>query len=321
MQGDGLAAVSRNFPGGSRQSRLISLAIRSTIKPLLRAWSYAPWLPWPYRAVDHLGRLLPIGDVAFESVRLADCWAEVAVPRCSQSGRYVVYLHGGGFYVGGRYLHRHMVSRFASALSTPVMQVNYRKLPKNSIADAVRDGVTAYRHVLDLGIDPSRIVVMGDSAGAYLTFTTALGIRDQGLPMPGALVAISPLGQWEPGPRLTAESAGLCAVFPRATPGALLEIAVQKNGAEGLVSPAHCDLAGLPPTLIQASSSEIMHHDAVLMAERLTAHGVSCELQVWPGQVHVFQAAAPLVPESEQAVNEVVSFIDNAVPAAARTVA
>ncbi|OHV05064.1 alpha/beta hydrolase [Mycobacterium talmoniae] len=311
-----------DFPGGSGQSHALRCLLSATVKVGLQAWVRTQWLPWPYGAIDHVGRALPpIPGVTHQPTALPHCAAEIVSPAEPTSGRFILYLPGGAFYVGGRYLHRQMVGRFATMLSSSALHVNYRKLPQHSINDAVADGVDAYRHLLAMGIDPDRIVVMGDSAGGYLTFTTALGIRDAGLPMPAALVAISPLTTCEISAKLAAPSARTCALFSRSVVTKLHDERVRLNRGEDLVSPADCRLNGLPPTLIQASRSEMLYPDAVLMAERLAAAGVQCELQTWPGQVHVFQAAAAVVPESAQAVAEVVDFIDRVVPAVAELTA
>lgn len=307
--------VRTDFPGGSIQSRALALVLRSTVKVALRVWAPTWRLPWPVGMFDHAGRLLKtVSGVTYQPVMLPHCRAELACPPRVTSGRFVLYLHGGGFHVGGRHLHRQMVGRFAQLLAAPVLHVNYRKLPRHSIAAAIDDCLDGCRHILGLGVDPAQLIVMGDSAGGYLAFMTALGIRDAGLPMPGALVSMSPLTEWDHTMKCAAPTAETCAVFPRCAPEPLLALATRCNQEVGLLSPAHCDLTGLPPTLIQASSTEFLYPDAVLMAERLTAHGVQCELQVWNQQVHVFQAAAAVVPEAAHAVAEVVRFIDRVLP-------
>lgn len=309
-----------DFPGGSWQSQVLSLTLRATVKQILRIWAPTRRLPWPTGLIDHAGRVLTgVRGVSFQPVLLPHCRAELVTPAQVASDRFVVYLHGGGFHVGGRYLHRQMIARFAHLLHAPLLHVNYRQLPRHSIANAITDCLDGYRHALKLGIDPGRIVVMGDSGGGYLTFTTALAARDTGLPRPGALVVMAPFTDWDPTAKATAPSAATCAVFPPSALPALLGVATQRNRDVGLISPARCDLTGLPPTLIQTSKTEMLYPDAVSIADRLAADGVPCQLQVWDRQVHVFQAAATLLPEAAQAVTEIVRFVDDAVPAGRRS--
>jgi acetyl esterase/lipase len=70
--------------------------------------------------------------------------------------------------------------------------------------------------------------------------------------------------------------------------------------------------AGLPPTLIHVSGSEVLLHDARLAARRLAAVGVPVQLRVWPGQMHVFQIAAPMVPEADRSLRQIGNYIREA---------
>lgn len=307
----GIGFQLTEFGGGSRAARFLHALLSCSVKPIIGLWSRHPGLRWPYRLVDHLGRVLP-GNRAITRERreLTSAIAILITPGTVVDDRFVLYLHGGAFLVGGRHLHRQLTGKLAVLLGAPMLAVDYRKLPAHSIADGIADCVDGYRHILDSGVSPDRIVVMGDSAGGYLTLMTAIEIRRRGLPSPGALVAMSPLTEWDVTAKLAADSANQCAVFPRDAVPRFGEFAERAAAGVPLESPAHCDLTGLPPTLIQASTSEMVYPDSVLMAGRLAAHGVSCELQTWPGQVHVFQAAVALVPEAAEAVAEIGAFVD-----------
>jgi acetyl esterase/lipase len=70
--------------------------------------------------------------------------------------------------------------------------------------------------------------------------------------------------------------------------------------------------AGLPRTLIHVSGSEVLLHDARLAAWRLAAVGVPVQLRVWPGQMHVFQIAAPMVPEANRSLRQIGNYIREA---------
>ena len=79
-------------------------------------------------------------------------------------------------------------------------------------------------------------------------------------------------------------------------------------------SPVDADLSMMPPTLIQASSTEILYPDAVLIAQRLAEAGARCVLQVWDGQPHVFQAGAGVIPEADRAIAQIGAFIRQELP-------
>ncbi|WP_227980383.1 alpha/beta hydrolase [Nocardia spumae] len=302
-----------DFAGGTIRAKLVDLGVRATVKSIIGLWARYPYLPWPYHLVDFIGAVLPSPKgLARTRVMLDHCPAVLTTPKTVDLDRFVVYLHGGGFLVGGRRLHRQMTGRFASDLRSRVLAVTYRKLPDHPIATSIADAVDGYRYALRAGIRPENITLMGDSAGGYLVLMAAIEIRRQGLPMPAAVVAMSPLTDWDMSEKLAAPTATECAVFTAASLPRFRELAEKAAAGTPLESPATCDLTALPPTLIQASSSEMLYPDAVLIARRLREHGVACELQVWPGQVHVFQAGVSVVPEAATAVAEIGTFLRRA---------
>jgi acetyl esterase/lipase len=312
-------AAPTHFGGGSARSAILSKALRSTVRPFISVWSRVPLLPWPYFVVDYAGLLLkPVSGTTYERVQLPHCRAEVL--RTPQTeDRVVVYLHGGAFVVGGRFLHRSLMSRIADATRSSVMAVNYRQLPHHPVSASIADGLDAYRHVLDSGVPASKVVIMGDSAGGYLTFQIALAAEEAGLPMPAGLVAMSPLIDFDGTAKVEAESASTCSVFPLNCFDGLSKVVLRAARRAGEAhalpdAPTLAALHGLPPSLIQVSSAEIVHPDAESMAAALHAAGVDCELQVWDHQVHVFQAAAGFLPEADQALEEIADFYDRVVP-------
>ena len=312
-------AVPTRFGGGSPRSVLLARALRTTVRPFISVWSRVPLLPWPYYLVDYAGLLLkPVPGTTYERLRLPHCRAEVL--RTPQTeDRVIVYLHGGAFVVGGRFLHRHLTSRIADRTRAAVVAVDYRQLPAHPVSASVADGLDAYRHVLDSGVPASKVLIMGDSAGGYLTFQVALAAEAAGLPMPAGLVAMSPLIDFDGTAKIEAESAGTCSVFPPHCFDALGRVvlrAARRAGEDQALpdAPSRAALHGLPPSLIQASTAEMVHPDAESMAAALVAAGVRCELQVWDHQVHVFQAAAGFLPEADQALDEIADFVDEMVP-------
>lgn len=300
-----------DFGGGSVRSVILGLALRSSVRPLIDAWTLAPDLPWPYDLVDHAGRLQrKVPGTRARRVRLPHCEAYVVRTPKSRDDRHVLYFHGGAFVVGGRHLHTAMLSRIAEKTGATITAVRYRKLPRHTIGDAVADGVAGYRHLLAKGVRPDQIVFMGDSAGGWMTFTVTDEARAEGLPAPSALVAMSPLVDLDL-VRSPMERARGCTLFgPRAIP--TFSRVVLRRGA--VKSPHDCELGALPPVLIQVSSSESLYGQVCRLHDRLEQAGVPVELQVWDGQVHVFQAAA-LLDEAQQAIHELAAYVDRALAA------
>ena len=318
----GIATAVRrqHMRGASVQSQLVSHALRFTARPTLSLWSYTTRLPWPVGVLDAAATALPAVDgTQHQPVRLQNCDAEWIQGPGATTGHVVLYLHGGAFLCCGLRSHRRMVSRISAVSRSSVLAVAYRMLPHNTISDAIADGVDAYRWLLDNGYGAEDIVVAGDSAGGYLSFEVPLAIADAGLPGPAGIVALSPLTEMDPARKLAHRNSRHCAMFPRRAVPALTRLsdrlderAMTTRGQAPRVCPVDADLRALPPTLIQVGSHEMLYADAALMADRLAAAGVPCELQVWDHQPHVFQVFADLIPEGHDAIAEIGRFIRSA---------
>lgn len=228
--------------------------------------------------------------------------------------RVILYLHGGGWLFGGLNSHRALVSRISRVSGIPALALDYRMVPAVEFDQEIEDCVSGYRWLLDRGIEPEHIVIMGDSAGGYLTVATALRARDHGLPIPAALVGIS--GVYDMGTASKAAHANA----ERDPTGSLAALEWMLETVLGgldpedpKVSPVHADLTGLPKTLLTASASEILYSDSEDLARLLVAAGVPCTLHVWNGQAHVFQALGPLIPEAKQAIADIGEFVRGAI--------
>ncbi|MCZ4558660.1 alpha/beta hydrolase [Rhodococcus maanshanensis] len=320
------AAEPDFVPGASLRSQVLAMTLRMTVKPFLGVWAVAPGLSWPAGILDRVARVLPSTQGASHSrVELPRCAAELVVPAESSSGAAIVYLHGGAFVTCGMNTHRRLTGKVAAAAGAVLLNVDYRMMPRHSIADAVEDGVAGYRWLRDRGFGANQIVLAGDSAGGYLVFAVALRLAELGLQPPAGLVAISPLTDMDSTVKVAHPAAGGCPVFPRAALPALTRLADQvdrrtdRRRRPPRVSPVDAPLAGLPPVLIHVGSTEILFPDAELMARRLTAAGVPVTLRVWDRQVHVFHAAADLIPEGTRAIAEIGEFIRCALSGADRS--
>jgi monoterpene epsilon-lactone hydrolase len=232
--------------------------------------------------------------------------------------RVVLYLHGGAFLTCGPYSHGRLVSMLSGFADSPVLVPNYRKIPKHSICEAIDDCYDSYRWLRRRGYQPDQIVLAGDSAGGYLALALAQRLIECG-EQPAALVAISPLLQLRTEPKTTHPNSGSDAMFaPRAFDafhGLITRAAAHRDANAhpgGLYEPLDHIQPGLPPTLIHVSGCEVLLHDAQLAAQRLATAGVPVEVQVWPGQIHVFQLAAPMIPEATRSLRQIGRYIREA---------
>jgi acetyl esterase/lipase len=230
----------------------------------------------------------------------------------------VLYFHGGGFIGGGVGTHRRCVSALSRTSRKPVLSVAYRQYPAARLDGSVSDGVFAYRWLLDHGYPAERIVLAGDSAGGYLSFSVALAARAAGLPAPAGILAISPLLDWDCTDKQAHVNLRRDAYIPGRRLPALYQLVAPLAGPDPRLSPINHDLRGLPPVLLQVAAREVLRCDAEAMAQRLANAGVPCTLQIWAGQVHAFPVLAGLLPEAMAALIEAGAFIQEVTTAAAR---
>jgi epsilon-lactone hydrolase len=132
-------------------------------------------------------------------------------------------------------------------------------------------------------------------------------------------VAMSPLLQLATQPKTAHQNISSDAMFPPrafdAFHGLITRAAAHREGnghSDALYEPLDHIQPGLPPTLIHVSGCEVLLHDTQLAAERLAAVGVPIEVQVWPGQIHVFQLAAPVIPEATRSLRQIGRYIREA---------
>lgn len=219
-----------------------------------------------------------------------------------------LYLHGGGYCTGSPATHRAITGHLAATCGARVFAADYRLAPEHPFPAAVDDAVAAYRGLLDHAADPAALIVAGDSAGGGLSVATALRLRDLGLPGPRALVLFSP---W-----VDLTLAGLGPVPPGEVMLNLPWIrecarayAAEHDPGEPLLSPLGADLRGLPPTLIQVGTDELLLPDSRRLHECLRAAGVPVRLEEFEARWHVFQASAGVLADADRAIASVAHFL------------
>lgn len=223
----------------------------------------------------------------------------------------ILYLHGGGYVAGSVKTHRDLASRISRASKARVLIIDYRLAPEHPFPAAVEDATAAYRWLVSAGgIDPSNLIVAGDSAGGGLTVASLVKLRDEGDAPPAGAVCLSPWTDLA----CTGETLKTKAeVDPFVTPEGIEFMArVYLGDADPrnpLASPLYADLKGLPPMLIQVGTSEILLDDSLRLADRAKAAGVNVELDVWEDMVHVFAAFAAFAPEGRQAIERIGEFV------------
>jgi len=312
--------------GPSLAGRLFALAAMLTIRPTLAIGSHAPRVPWPFGVVDMACRVLkPAPGTVRATISLPNCNAQLVraagVLPADGKRRVILYMHGGAFLTCGVNSHGRLVQMLSKYADSPVLVVNYRMIPKNSVGQALDDCYDAYKWLRLKGYDPEQIVLAGDSAGGYLALALAERLQHDALAgeSPAAIVTMSPLFEIDNESRANHPNIHSDAMFPPKAFTALVDLveaAAERNVVDGkpeaVFEPLDHIEPGLPRTLIHVSGSEVLLNDARKAAHMLAAAGVPVEVRVWPGQMHVFQIAAPAIKEGTRSLRQVGDYIREA---------
>ncbi|WP_161956816.1 alpha/beta hydrolase [Sphingosinithalassobacter portus] len=225
----------------------------------------------------------------------------------------ICYFHGGGFSLGSIESFDVIGAMLAEATGAVVASVEYRRLPDADYREAQADCDEAFawlaRQAGTLGVDPDRVMLAGDSAGALLAFTTAANMRDTHGDIPAGLLLFYGTFAMDAGsqdyvasddPLLTGlRIRQYIALFQRCGGLAHHHAPIDRT-----------DLAGLPPTHIVAAERDPLRAEAERMASRLAQAGVRTSLRIAPGMIHGFlRAVAVSAPAREELAEAAVAIL------------
>ncbi len=222
----------------------------------------------------------------------------------------LVYIHGGGFVWNSIDTHDRLMREYAAGGGCAVIGPDYALSPEAAFPQALEECAAVVRwvaqHGAEWGLDPSRIVVGGDSAGANLAMGVALLLRetDPGLKLRGLLLNYGVFdadfdtpsyNEFADGYFLTREKMRFYfdCYLPRAA-----------DRLNPLASPLRADLRGLAPCLLHISELDVLASENDAMGDRLRAAGVAVEQTVFPGTAHGFLRSLNHVAAARRAAGE-----------------
>jgi acetyl esterase/lipase len=213
----------------------------------------------------------------------------------------VVHAHGGALVAGEVAHFAPFLEQYVAASGVPFLSVEYRLAPEatgTTLTDDVYTGLLWLReHAVELGVDPNRIAVMGESAGATLAATTAIKARDDGTGVARQILIYPMLDNADVDldPQLQEFSADLH-TLKRTGWMSLLGDDAHSDQVSATIVPARLDdHTGLPPTYLEAGELDAFRDETVAYAQRLWAAGVSTELHILPGLTHGWDHFAPSI--------------------------
>jgi len=234
-----------------------------------------------------------------------------------------VFFHGGAFLFGSAQGHRKFSDQLSRISNSAVLSVNYRMLPRFARCVGINDAQKAYLWALENGPDgkedASFIMVSGDSAGGNLASMISSWSHKNAPRKPDCMACFSPsLDQTFASPLLKenqhsdpilGSGLGMLIRLPKTIRLWFLFLGMRCNPANPLVSPVFANLSILPPTLIHASSTEMLLGEAIRYTNKARAQGANVRLQVWEDQIHDWHLFNMGSGSADVAWNEVAKFI------------
>jgi monoterpene epsilon-lactone hydrolase len=256
-------------------------------------------------------RLHPVpADVLVTPVNAAGVPAHWLAAPGADTGRVLLFLHGGGFEFGSVRSDGELAARLGRASGMRVLFPEYRLAPEHPFPAAIDDVLAVWRWLrTGQALGARSIAVAGDSAGGGLAVALLVGTRDAGEPMPAAAVLMSPTVD------LTSSGASMTERAdqdPISTPAMLRQFAADYlAGADPqtpLASPLFAQLAGLPPLLVQVGTADLLLSDSQRLAAAAAEAGVDVTLEIGDGLPHVYQLMLG-TPEAAEATERIGKFL------------
>jgi monoterpene epsilon-lactone hydrolase len=262
-----------------------------------------------------------VSEVDLGGVRCA--WYEDG--RQPRRARVVFHCHGGALVSCPLEDYHFYGAMLAEQLEARVVMADYRLAPEHAFPAAHEDCLAAYRGLMadegagagggatSAAVDPSHVVVSGDSCGGLLGLGTLLGARDEGLALPACFVSISGWYDMSVPDPVEDEGGGRDPFLTAAW--------VRRRGEEYAagrvalddpsISPAYADLRGLPPLYLPSGEHDTVRRGTEALARAGLGAGVAVTAESWPGMVHGWQGFVSAgVPEALAAFARARAYLD-----------
>jgi acetyl esterase len=318
-----LAASATDRPEAT-ETVAVDLRVRLFLAAL-RASGWPPMHERTPRQARHEYRILagatstwrPVGSVrdAVAPGPVRDVPVRVYRPRRTAGpAPLVVYLHGGGFVIGDLFTADSTCRSLAHLAGATVVSVHYRRTPEHPLPGAHDDAVVATRwalaHAAELGADPARLVLAGDSAGGGLAAHVVQHLRDHG-PRPAALQLL-----FYPATDFTFARTDRDPALAKLLDWPTIDWFAMHSLPPGLdrtaptISPMRAaDLSGLPAAFVVTAGVDPFRSDAIAYCAALRTAGVRAVHRDFPGQIHGFVGMDLVFPAGRAALAEAAAAI------------
>lgn len=217
----------------------------------------------------------------------------------------LLYIHGGGFTIGSGMTAGTFLAHFLDNTNLEGYSIDYALAPYAKFPIAVNQCVAFYRGLLARGYE--KIIVGGESAGACLTLNLVQALKIEQLPMPAAIWCSSPLDNI----RFDLEEVFHPDMLSACTQDVVEAYVGDADPRDPRISPIYGDYQDFPPTFIQSGSGESLSAGALRLVEKIVRAGGEVHFTFGKGMPHTFAMDYPLYPEAKNAMNEILTFVNN----------
>ncbi|CAF1213258.1 unnamed protein product [Rotaria sordida] len=227
----------------------------------------------------------------------------------------VIYLHGGAYVRGDINGFSGLECHLSRLFNMSLLHLEYRLVPEHPLPAAVDDTLALYRALLHDGISSSRLIIMGDSAGGGLTLLTVQALLDRHLPIPRAVITMSPWTDLS----LSGES------YKRnRLTDVMLRLEYISWSVERALGPNHAQLVryssfhsplfgsfqGFPPMYITVGTAELLEDDSRQVADKAQNAGVDVTLEVGLYMMHVHPIFFSFCPEARNTLDNIRQWVE-----------
>lgn len=235
---------------------------------------------------------------------------ETKPPNYHDDGTVLIRVHGGDFILGSARSNAGADAEMAVATGKRILSVDYTVAPRGKWPLVTDQVIAVYKAVLAQGYEPHSIGMFGDSAGGNIVPASILKLRNNGMPMPGAVVMLSACVDLHlNGDTETTLGDADPAINVRDVMPGIKAYADPSDWDNPYASPIYGDFTkGFPPVLLQVGTREILLSDSVRFYQAIKTAGGEAELEVYEGMTHEFQVYMMNTPEQKEAYAEIQRF-------------
>jgi monoterpene epsilon-lactone hydrolase len=250
-------------------------------------------------------------ELNVESQNIGDIPAFKICAENAQNDYRILFFHGGGFTTGSTKDHLDLCGKLSSSSGACVFSVDYKLAPEHKFPAPHEDCLTSYLWLLKQGIEPSKIIIAGISAGGTLALSTLLSLRDNGVELPAAAVCMSPLVDMLFQGHSMVTNRGKDWMTHKRLENIKKVYLKGHDLMQPLASPLYADLYGLPPIMIQAGSHELLLDDIIRFHKKAVDSDVEVTFELWKDMFHSFQIFSSCVEEGQNAIYSAGEYIKN----------